>query len=65
MNEKKFSDEVHIIFESVVDRINEALQKENWNPAYEIAFSVGLRCDIEEALDKTGLQKANTEGQER
>ena len=58
MENKKFSKEVEKIYYVLVPRINEALQKENWNPAYEVAFEIGLKADIEDALNKTRLQKA-------
>lgn len=56
MDEKKFSKEVCKIYDALTSRINEALEKKNWNPAYEVAFKIGLMCDIEEALKKTKLQ---------
>ena len=50
----KLADE---IYHNIVERINEALNKNNWNPAYEIAFCVGLRYDIDEILIKNGIVK--------
>ena len=32
------------------EEIAEYKIKKNWNGAYEVAFSVGIHCDIEEAL---------------
>jgi len=34
------------------EEIAEYKIKKNWNGAYEVAFSVGIHCDIERALKK-------------
>jgi hypothetical protein len=40
----------NLIWCAIHDRFNEALNKKNWNGAYEVAFNVGIHCDIERAL---------------
>lgn len=40
------------ICRAILPRINEALQKKDWNDAYELAFCTGLVYDIKEVLEK-------------
>lgn len=52
MKEYKPSRQAEKILDAITDRITEALNKKNWNSAYEIAFSTGLLYDIDECLKK-------------
>lgn len=61
MNKIKWkpSKEAEIIYDAIIDRIVEALNKKNWNGAYEVAFSTGLLVDIDSALRNIKRGKRN------
>lgn len=52
MNKIDYQKEAEKMFDFLRPRINEALRKDNWNPAYELVFSIGLIYDIKEELKR-------------
>lgn len=57
MKEYKPSRQAEKILDAITDRLNEALNKKNWNSAYELAFEIGLLCDIDDCLKKMKVKR--------
>ncbi len=54
----------YIIYKDIVHRLDELIgraEKHNLNPAYTLAFQVGLRVDIEDSLKKVKITSKQPE----